>query len=302
MTRKFALVLVFALVASSLAVAGDASTANVPKLLRMTHHEVKPGKMAAYDNLVRQVRQAATAGNANYNWIAARPITGNGNQTVFLNFADSYAQIEQTMTSFYKAADATFKSAEFNTAMADSQASAEGIVARLREDLCYRPEKLDMAQARTWEVSIVRLKPGTEMDFAEMEKESIELHKRGNIDEHWVTYQVEYGAQAPAFIFIKSLRSLADLDADLKEAHKAVFTPAIRRRFSETARMAITYEKSTLLNVRPEISRPSETLVAANPEFWTVKEEPVTVAGKGKKAKSTAGVQPAAMKSEDKKN
>ncbi|MGH9509075.1 MAG: hypothetical protein ACRD2M_03995, partial [Terriglobales bacterium] len=213
-----------------------------------------------------------------------------------------YAQIEQTTASFYKAADATFKSAEFNTTVADSQAGAEGIVASLREDLSYRPEKLDIANARTWEVSILRLKPGTEMDFADMERESIELHKRGNIDEHWVTYQVEYGTQAPAFIFIKALRSLADLDRDLKDAHKAVFTPAIRRRFSETAKSSIVSEKSTLLNVRPEISRPAESLVAANPEFWTVKEEPTAVAAKGKKAKTTSGVQPAAMKSEEKKN
>ncbi|MGH9555067.1 MAG: hypothetical protein ACRD2Y_04510, partial [Terriglobales bacterium] len=121
MTRKVALVLAFALVASLFAVAGDASTANVPKLIRITHHEIKPGKMNAYDNLVRQVRQAAAAGNANYNWIATRPITGNSNQTVFVNFADNYAQIEQSMATFYKAADATFKSAEFTNAVADSQ-------------------------------------------------------------------------------------------------------------------------------------------------------------------------------------
>jgi hypothetical protein len=57
-----------------------------------------------------------------------------------------------------------------------------------------------------------------------------------------------------------------------------------------------------LLSVRPEISKPADTLVAANPEFWTVKEEPTAVATKGKKAKSTAGVQPAAMKTEEKKN
>ncbi|MGH9579266.1 MAG: hypothetical protein ACRD3R_17645, partial [Terriglobales bacterium] len=160
--------------------------------------------------------------------------------------------------------------------------------------------KLDIANARTWEVSIVRLKPGSEMDFADMEKESIDLHKRNNIDEHWVTYQVEYGTQAPAFIFITALRTLGDLDKDLKDAHKTAFTPSIRRRFSETAKESVIYEKSTLLNVRPEISRPAESLVAANPEFWTVKEEPTAVAAKGKKAKTTAGVQPAAMKSEDK--
>ncbi|MCI0354652.1 MAG: hypothetical protein L0099_06395 [Acidobacteria bacterium] len=299
MTRKLALVLAFALVASLFAVAGDASTANVPKLIRIAHHEVKPGKMAAYDNLVRQVRQAATAGNANYNWIAARPITGNSNENVFVNFYDSFAQIEEASARFYKAADATFKSAEFTTAITDSQASVHGIVAKLREDLSYRPAKLDIANARTWEVTIVRLKPGMEMDFTELEKEVIELHKRGNIDEHWVAYEVAYGTQAPAIIYIRGLRTLADLDADLKDAHNAVFTPAIRRRFSETAKEAVVYEKSTLLNVRPEISRPSEALVAANPDFWTVKEEPTAVAGKGKKAK-TAGMQPAAMKSDEK--
>ncbi|MGH9602071.1 MAG: hypothetical protein ACRD24_06740, partial [Terriglobales bacterium] len=130
---------------------------------------------------------------------------------------------------------------------------------------------------------------------------SIELHKRNNIDEHWVAYQVEYGTQAPAFIFITSLRTLADLDKDLKEVHKTTFTPTIRRRFAETAKGSIVSEKSTLLNVRPEISRPSEALVAANPDFWTVKEPETTVAAKGKKSK-TAGVQPAAMKSEEKKN
>ncbi len=301
MTRKFALVLAFALVASLCAVAGDASTANVPKLIRFGHYEIKPGKSAAFDDVVRQVRQAATAGNANYNWIAARPITGNTNETVFLNFADSYAQIEQSMGSFNKAAEATFKSAEFTRGVADSQASVNGIVASLREDLSYRPDKLDIAHARTWEVSFVRLKPGTEMDFADMEKESIELHKRNNIDEHWVAYQVQYGTQAPAFIFITSLRTLADLDVDLKEVHKTTFTPTIRRRFAEIAKDSVIFERSTLLNVRPEISRPAESLVAANPEFWTVKEaETTAVASKGKKAKTTSGVQPAAMKSEEK--
>lgn len=302
MTRKFALVLAFALVASLCAVAGDASTANVPKLIRLGHYEIKPGKMNAHDDLVRQVRQAATAGGANYNWIATKPITGNTNETVFVNFYDNYAQLEETSAKFYKAAGSTFQNAEFTRAVADSQASVNGIVASLREDLSYRPEKLDIANAHTWEVSLVRLKPGTEMDFADMEKESIELHKRNNIEEHWVTYQVEYGTQAPAFIFITSLRTLGDLDKDLKDAHKTAFTPSIRRRFSETAKESVIYEKSTLLNVRPEISRPAESLVAANPEFWTVKEEPTAVATKGKKAKTTSGVQPAAMKSEENKN
>jgi hypothetical protein len=301
MTKKIALLLAFALLTSLFAVAGEPTASNVPKLIRIGHYEIKPGKMNAHDDLVKQVRQAATAGNAQYNWIATRPITGNTNETVFVNFFDNYAQVEESTSSFYKSAAATFQNADFTRAVSDTQASINGVVASLREDLSYRPEKLDIANARTWEISFIRLKPGSEMDFADMERESIELHKRNNIDEHWVAYQVEYGTQAPAFIFITALRNLGDLDKDLKEAHKSAFTPTIRRRFSDTAKDAILYEKSTLLSVRPEISKPADTLVAANPDFWTVKEEPTAVASKGKKSKAT-GVQPASMKSEEKKN
>jgi len=302
MAKKIALLLAFALLTSLFAVAGEPTPSNVPKLIRIGHYEIKPGKMNAHDDLVKQVRQAATAGGAHYNWIATRPMTGNTNETVFVNFFDNYAQVEESTTSFYKAAGATFQNADFTRAVSDTQASFNGVVASLREDLSYRPEKLDIANARSWEITLIRLKPGTEMDFADMERESIELHKRNNIDEHWVAYQVQYGLQAPALIFITSLRTLGDLDKDLKEAHKSAFTPTIRRRFSDTAKDSILFERSTLLSVRPEISKPADTLVAANPEFWTVKEAETAVASsKGKKAK-TAGVQPAALKTEEKKN
>ncbi len=299
MKKLLVLSLAFLLIAGLPAFAGDAAAGGAPKILRISHYEVKPGKMATHDALVRQVREALNTGNANYHWIAAQPMTGNSNETVFINFYDNYAEFGQRSEEIGKAAQATFQRADFIRDVADSQESTHGIIAKLRADLSYNPQKLDIAHARQWEVSLVRLKPGTEMEFADLEKEAIELHKRGNIDEHWVTYEVQYGTAGPAFIFIRSLKTLADLDVDLKDAHKAVFNDTIRRRFSAVARESVTYEKSQILRVRPEISRPSETLVAANPDFWTVKEEPTAVATKGK-AKPKTAVQPAAMKSEEK--
>jgi len=51
--------------------------------------------------------------------------------------------------------------------------------------------------------------------------------------------------------------------------------------------------ENTVLMVRPELSRPSQTIMADNPAFWTVKDQPTAVATK-KKSKSS--VQPASKK------
>jgi hypothetical protein len=47
------------------------------------------------------------------------------------------------------------------------------------------------------------------------------------------------------------------------------------------------------MKVEPSLSRPPQSVVAANPSFWTVKEQTVSTApgkkGKMKKAKKAAG-------------
>ena len=297
MKKHFALLLAFLLVSSLVALAGDATGA--PKLIRITRYDVAPGKMSAMDEVARQVRASLTTASADYHWIAAKPITGNSNQAVFLNFYNDYASLERGMGTIGKALQASMQNAEFTRNVTESQQSTRSTIARLREDLSYNLDKFDIANARSWEVSFVEVRPGHGMDFSELERESVDLHKRGNIDETWAAYEVEYGP-SNGIIYLTPLRSLADLDRDLKAAHEAVFTPAVRRRFSGVFRDAVDHEKSEILAVRPEISRPTEAIVAANPDFWTVKEEAPAVASmtKGKKA---GKMQPAVQKSEAKK-
>jgi hypothetical protein len=256
------------------------------------------GKIGEFANLNQQVRQALNNGNATYHYVAATPLAGSGGVVEFVSFYDNYGQIETAMKSFNQSAGALMKSTEFNRGASDSVQGTHGIIAKFRPDLSYNPQKLDLANATSWEVSFVHLKPGYSRDFEDLEKQAIELHQKGNINEHWVVYQVEYGAQAPSFIFLRALKSLADLDVELKAAHDAVFTEAIRRHFTRTAKEAVDSERRTILTVRPDLSRPPQTLVAANPTFWTVKEEAPMTAGKMKKK---SAVQPAAMKESESK-
>ena len=197
MRRTLALMLALVLLGSVVAVAGDEASApsNVPKIIRLDRDSLKEGKGEVFTGLVRQVRQASA--NSNFRWVAGTPMTGSRPEVVFLEFYNSYAEVEQGDKAFHKSLEALFRNADFSRDAGDSITGSRGIIARLRADLSYRPEKLDIANATRWDISMLRFKPGAVRDYAELMKERIDLHKRANIDEHWVVYEVEYGTPGP---------------------------------------------------------------------------------------------------------
>jgi hypothetical protein len=295
MKRLFVWTLVLSFVAlctSSAALAGDdGASANIPKLLRITKYEMKPGHSMEYASLVRQVREKI--GDADYHWIAASPMTGPGDRMNLIGFYDSYAQIEQTMAVAMKAMSPMMQSVDFQRGVAESVMGTNAMIARYREDLSYHPEKFDVANATCWDITMFKLKPGAGMEFNEFQRESIELHKRANVDEYWAAYEVDYGVSNPTIIYVTPMKSLAELDKDASAAHKQAFNESVRRRFAQAAQNDIVSVENTVLMVRPELSKPSQTIMAANPTFWTVKDEPTAVATK-KKMKST--MQPVSKK------
>lgn len=288
--------LAFLLLSSLAGFAGDdtASYPNVPKIVSISVHHVKPGKENDYGALVRQVRQTLTSAKADVTWVSATPVTGQGGAISLVSFHPNYADIERSNQEFFKAAGGLMRSAEFNRGVSDAFKGELGIIAKLQTDISYNLAKFDLANATLWEVTTIRVKPDAADAFRDVLKEVVELHKRGNIDENWAIYAVKYGEPGGTFYEVRPLRSMADLDTDLSASHKAVFTESVTRRLEATMRDGIKYEETQILRVSPEWSRPPQTLVAANPDFWTVKEEPTAVATKTRKGKSA--VEPAAMK------
>lgn len=297
MRKTFVWALAFLLLSSVAVFAGDetASYPNVPKIVRIRAFEVMPGRISDYESLNRQVRAALSSGNADYHFVVVTPSTGHDGEVTSVAFFDNYTEMQRAIDAYDRSAGPVIKSAEFNRTIAGSMKGSLGIIAKLQTELSYNLAKFDLANATKWEVTTIRVRPGYESVFRDVVKEAVELHKRGAIEENWAMYEVKYGAEGGTFYEVRPLRGLADLDADLSKEHKAVFTEAIGRRFETSLRGAIISEKTEILSVRPEWSRAPQNLVAANPTFWTVKEEPTAVAAtKGKKAKPP--VEPAAMK------
>ncbi len=276
-------------------------TAKQPKYIWTQHVTIAEGKGMSYPGLLAQFRRAAETTKADTYWLAGSYLTGDMRQVVYVSFYNNFAGVETDLASFEKIAVETIKmNPNFMAESGATELAPHGTIAKYREDLSYLPDKVPGPQTKFWEVTTIMLKPGHMTDFADLVKTEIELLKKADLDEHFLVYQVMAGlpTSGSAFYIVKPMKSLAEMDADSSERMKSVFTPIVRRQFESQVAQMVSHIESNLLAVRPDLSRPPQTFLAANPDFWTVKEAAPVVA-RGKKVKKAA-VEPAAVKEEKK--
>ena len=144
-----------------------------------------------------------------------------------------------------------------------------------RPGLSYRPQEAIklVPMARYFQVSIYRIRPGTDSEFADL----VKLRRAGfdsiNLDRPEMSYQIISGAPSPTYIFLAPLTGLRTLDDGLAKS------PAYADKVGETATKArknIVAEaevsrESLLLRVDPLSSYVSDSFASADPEFWHVK-------------------------------
>jgi hypothetical protein len=146
----------------------------------------------------------------------------------------------------------------------------------------------------------MNLKPGCEYEFEDVVKQVTDLHKKAGDNEHWTAYNIRAGYPEPSVLFVTLVRSLADMDQEPPAAAKELFESApMRQMFQKIGKECIAHIESTYSRVAPQLSRAPQSMMAANPDFWTIKEEaPVVAAKKGKPKKEA--VVPAALKEKEK--
>lgn len=271
------------------------SSSAPPKILMISRVTLKEGKMMQYQGLDRQVRQVVHQNDPNLNWITATAFTGSDNEETYLQFANSFAEIEQMDSAFGKAAGTLFMSADFNQTVAESDESGRTIIAHLRDDLSFNADKFDPANARFYYISYRRLKPGSLPQLAAMRKDINAQLKAANFDDSWLEYEVMYGMPTPTVVIVSTLKSLAELDTDRSSAYEAAVPKALREQFLSLVRDSAVVSENVIYKVKPELSHPAQSLVAANPDFWTVKESEQAPAVAKKKSKKQA-IEPAALK------
>ena len=127
---------------------------------------------------------------------------------------------------------------------------------------------------RYFYVTTVRVRPGHESEYEQINKITREAHQKANIPERWSAWQVNYGMPRGTFIIFQPLKSLADVDAFPQthgEAYQAAIGEEGAKKLRELTTSAILTSETNIVAFSPKMSYPRKEWVEADPQFWTPK-------------------------------
>jgi hypothetical protein len=148
----------------------------------------------------------------------------------------------------------------------DVFAVSRSLIAFYRPGFSYRADQAIgmFPRARYFYVTIYRIRPGTEAEFAELVKLRRGALDSINMDRPEVAYQVISGAAAGTYLFLAPLTSLKSLDDGLA---KAPYAESGKAAVSEISRVHF------LFRVEPGMSYVSDDFASADAEFWRPKAQ-----------------------------
>jgi hypothetical protein len=237
-------------------------------VLSIGRESIKEGKGAAHEKV--EADYAATFRKANFpgHYIAMAAMSGT-NEVWFVQPMPSFAANDD----FEKATDEE----PLKTALAlmderdgELRASSRTMWAVYRPDLSYRPEKFNPAKTRIVDVGIFRVRLGRSEDFISGAKTYFGGYAKGNVDLCILAYQVTAGAPAGTYLFFTMMDSMKVLDGE-PERMKAVMDGMGQDKFAQLMKgsgdVFVSIE-DTLLEVKPGMSYPPQSMVDADPGFW----------------------------------
>jgi len=157
----------------------------------------------------------------------------------------------------------------------DVLTASRTMIGLYRPGLSYRSEEAakGLPKARYLLVSIYRIRPGKDSDFAELVRLRRAHYDTINLDRPEICYQVMSGAPSGTFIFWTPLNSLKSLDDGL--ARTPPYAEAIRDANATAGRKiaadAEIGHEFLIFRLDPGISYVSDEFAAEDPGFWTLR-------------------------------
>lgn len=217
----------------------------------------------------RAVRPYPDAGAA-VNVFGMTSITG-GPEIWQIETHDSFGGIEaldRAISSVTPASDRRDRSQD------DVLAPSRTLIALYREDWSFRPDvAIKMfPRARYLYVSIHRIRPGAELNYAELVRIRRLSLDRINLEMPDIAYQVISGAPSGTYVFLAPLTSLRTIDDGLARGRVGA-EPATGHGEKTSQIVAATeiMRENLLFRIEPRISYVSDDFASADAEFWRPK-------------------------------
>jgi hypothetical protein len=154
----------------------------------------------------------------------------------------------------------------------DALMPSRTMLAQYRPNWSYRPDQAIrmFPRARYFQVSLFRIRPGTEAEFGELIRLRRATADVINLDRPDLAYQVISGAPAGTFVFLAPIASLRNFDDGVNQV--PVFAEGLASaRAKDGSKIAADTEMSRehlLFRVEPRISYVSREFADVDPDFW----------------------------------
>jgi hypothetical protein len=244
-----------------------ASAVQPPKVLQIFRESVKFGQDIAHMKNETAWAQAYAANKVSAHNLGLATMSG-ADEAWFISGYDSWSD--------YEKASKEVQNAKYESYLEkDSQyvSDSQGDIAEFNADWSYRPVNYS-GDIRYIEVTIMHVKVGQSQALGELAKLDVATLAKANIDEHDITYDVDYGPNGHTVYIFTPHKSLSELDQ--AAATQKAFLDALgedgRKLRAQFTEQALAGASSQLLEVTPEYSYPDEAWIKADPQFWTLKK------------------------------
>ena len=246
---------------------------HAPKVLSIYREDAKPSRGAVHQRVEHAFAQY-WAKNKVEPFIGMEAMSGNAAEMMFLSGYDSLAALEKDNQAFGKAASGP----EYESLArqeADLVNGVRSMVAVLRPDMSYRPERLMgvLPQCRYFQIQTFRLRLGKDAEFAAGSKMFQNAFEKMKRDQPYVMYQVLMGAPEGTYLLFFPLKSLKEVDdefANEKAFMEAFGEENMKNLMKNTGDVFISMENN-IYAFNPMMSNVPKEFAAGDPKFWTPK-------------------------------
>src|SRR5258708_2947316 len=220
-----------------------------PKLLVLVHQQIKFGREGGRAKLGVAIKRACDRRSVPNSWIDLESVTGTPETLSFDPF-DSFEEIEKAGVSWSQIFAGHSEISRLQEEIRAVVSSERTVIAVRRDDVGYRVNSINLAQARAIRVLEVRLNPGHENDFVEAFKALSAAHEKINSDTPWVVYQVNAGLPSPSFVVFVPLTALRQNDDLLarRNALQEAEGEEGAQRMQQIVREAYAFPKATFIS------------------------------------------------------
>jgi len=246
-----------------------------PRYINVVHELLKPGRAAAYSGMLSSIRREYDQFGIPAYWLELKSITGP-DDAMSLNFFDSFEEAGKMAGSIGSAVGAHPELAALQDRLLEENvASVTNLFAERADGLSSRAASINFAKMRLLQVTVFRVYPGNEGEFAEAARSIAAAYEKVEGTPPWVVYAVNSGAPAPCYLMLTALSSLKDEDAAAARrapAMEALGTTA-QLKLQELARSVYQSVETNIYFVDPQASHMPQDFTAEDPIYWLAKPD-----------------------------